>query len=383
MSATGVERPVMTGTPRELGYRMPAEWEPHEATWLAWPHNPDDWPGKFQPIPWVYAEIVRHLTRVEDVHILVNDAAAEKRARGTLKRAGARLGRVHFHPWRTDRVWTRDSGPIFVKKRAERQPHTEDVDLLPAREYSAAVAVTNWKFNAWAKYDNWHRDDEIPGKVAELLGMPQWEPTIETPHGPHRVVLEGGSIDVNGQGTLITTEECLLSEVQQRNPGMRREQLEQVFHDYLGIDRVLWMNRGIAGDDTHGHVDDITRFVGPNTIVTVVEPNAGDENHLPLEENLERLRSARNLDGKAFEIIELPMPPPVVFRGQRLPASYANFYIANDLVLVPTFNCSADRRALNILAEAFPSREVVGVYCGDLIWGLGALHCMTQQQPAP
>lgn len=353
------------GTPRQLGYRMPAEWEPHEATWLAWPHNPEDWPDKFQPIPWVYAEIVGHLARVEDVHVLVEDAAAEKRARGVLKKTGANLNRAHFHWWPTDRVWTRDSGPIFVKNRTASMP----------------VAVTNWKFNAWAKYPDWHLDDKIPGLVAELLALPQWTPTLETPAGPHRIVLEGGSIDVDGAGTLITTEECLLSEVQQRNPGVSRGQLEQVFHDYLGIDQVLWMNRGIAGDDTHGHVDDITRFVGPNTIVTVIEPNQEDDNHLPLEENLDRLQSARNFEGKPFDVITLPMPPPILFRGQRLPASYANFYIANDLVLVPVFNRATDRQALNILAGAFPTREVVGIYCGDLVWGLGTLHCMTQQQP--
>jgi len=351
---------------------MPAEWEPHEATWLAWPHNAEDWPGKFQPISWVYAEIVGHLARVEDVHILVDDAAAEKRARGILRRTGANPARVHFHLWPTDRVWTRDSGPIFVRRTLARRAESE----------SDTVAVTNWKFNAWAKYPDWHLDDQIPERVAELLGLPQWLPTVETVDGPQRVVLEGGSIDVNGAGTLITTEECLLSEVQQRNPGVNREQLEQIFRDYLGIDRVLWLNRGIAGDDTHGHVDDITRFVGPNTIVTVVETNSADENHLPLAENLDRLKSARNLEGKPFEIVELPMPPPIVFQGQRLPASYANFYIANELVLVPTFNRAADRIALNILAEVFPGREVVGIYCGDLIWGLGTLHCMTQQQPA-
>jgi agmatine deiminase len=361
----------MPGTPREMGYRMPAEWEPHEATWIAWPHNPEDWPGKFQPIAWVYAEIVGQLARVEDVHILVDDAAAEKRARAVLKKTGANLGRVHFHQWPTDRVWTRDSGPIFVRKDAPDE----------GESVKDTVAVTNWKFNAWAKYSDWHLDDKIPGRVSELLGLPQWTPTVETAGGPRCVVLEGGSIDVNGAGTLITTEECLLSEVQQRNPGVSREQLEQVFHDYIGVDQVLWMNRGIAGDDTHGHVDDITRFVGPNTIVTVVEPNREDENHLPLEENLDRLKSAHNREGKPFEIIQLPMPPPIVFQGQRLPASYVNFYIANDVVLAPTFNRAADLKALNILAEAFPSREVVGIYCGDLIWGLGALHCMTQQQP--
>jgi agmatine deiminase len=371
MSEETTGSPEVRDTPRALGYRMPAESEPHEATWLAWPHNPEDWPGKFQPIPWVYAEIVGNLARVEDVHILVDDAAAEKRACGILKRTGANVSRVHFHTWPTDRVWTRDSGPIFVR----RPPGAADGNK------KETVAVTNWKFNAWAKYPDWHLDDKIPELAAELLGMPQWTPTIETPAGQRRVVLEGGSIDVNGAGTLITTEECLLSEVQQRNPGVGREQLEKIFHDYLGIDQVLWMNRGIAGDDTHGHVDDIARFVAPDTIVTVVEPNSEDENHLPLEENLDRLKSARNLEGKPFEIIELPMPPPIIFQGQRLPASYANFYIANDLVLVPTFNRAADRKALNILAEAFPKREVVGIYCGDLVWGLGTLHCMTQQQP--
>ncbi|HEY6448737.1 MAG TPA: agmatine deiminase family protein [Acidobacteriaceae bacterium] len=379
MSAADAALPVTQSLPRELGYRMPAEFEPHEATWLAWPHNAEDWPGKFQPIPWVYAEIVRHLTRVEDVHILVNDAAAEKRARSILQRSGANLARVHFHAWRTDRVWTRDSGPIFLTQTASRRSRAET--SAHADQTHAPIAITNWKFNAWAKYPNWHHDDQLPERVAGLLRLPHWAPTIDTPAGRQRVVLEGGSIDVNGAGTLITTEECLLSEVQQRNPGVTRERLEQVFADYLGIGQVLWMNRGIAGDDTHGHVDDITRFVGPNTILTVVEPNRDDENHLPLEENLDRLRAARNRDGKPFHIVTLPMPTPVVFEGQRLPASYANFYIANDLVLVPTLNDTADRKALNILADVFPSREVVGIYCGDLIWGLGALHCMTQQQP--
>jgi agmatine deiminase len=294
------------------------------------------------------------------VNILVNDPAAEKRARGILLRAGANLARLHFHHWRTDRVWLRDSGPIFVKN--------------PAGD----LAITNWKFNAWAKYDNWHNDDRIPAHVSSLYDMKSFEPTI----GDHRLVLEGGSIDTNGAGILLTTEECLLSEVQQRNPGISREQLEKAFHDYLGIEKVIWLNRGCAGDDTHGHVDDISRFVGENTIVTAVEHNTHDENHLPLAENLERLHAARNLSGEPFEILELPMPSPVIFEGQRLPASYANFYIANGLVLVPTFNDKNDRHALNTLAKCFPDREIVGIHCGDFIWGLGALHCMTQQEPA-
>jgi len=353
---------------------MPAEWAPHAATWIAWPHNAEDWPGKFQPIPWVYAEIVRHLSRVEDVHILVNNADAEKRATRILTRVGANLARLHFHPWETDRVWLRDSGPIFVKNG------------------EGTIALTDWKFNAWAKYDNWLRDDQIPQHVAKHYDIPEFRPEIEGPTGKaHRLVLEGGSIDTNGAGVLLTTEECLLSEIQQRNPGLgtedqTRRHLEQAFHDNLGIDQVLWLHKGCAGDDTHGHVDDITRFVGENKILTSVEPNIHDENHLPLAENLERLRSFRNLtgpnEGKPFEIVELPMPAPVLFDNQRLPASYANFYIANSLVLVPTFNDCHDRHALNIIAACFPDREVIGIHAVDLVWGLGTLHCLSQQEPA-
>ncbi|HLY40075.1 MAG TPA: agmatine deiminase family protein [Terracidiphilus sp.] len=350
-------------TPRELGYRMPAEWEPHEATWLAWPHNPEDWPGKFGPIPWIYAEIVRLLAAHERVQLIVENAAAERRVRGMLRRAGANLERVTFHCWPTDRGWMRDSGPIFL------------------RDAAGQVAQTNWRFNAWAKYDDWRKDELIPGRVAKRLKMRAWAPAVEVGGKRRRVVLEGGSIDTNGLGTLLTTEECLLSDVQQRNPGMNRGQLEQVFRDYLGIEQVIWLGRGAAGDDTHGHVDDITRFVGPARIVTAVEPNTKDENHEPLNENLARLKSARTRDGKPFEIVELPMPQPVVFRGQRLPASYMNFYVANGLVLVPTFHDPNDRVALNTLAEVFKDREVIGIHSVDLIWGLGALHCMTQQEP--
>jgi agmatine deiminase len=350
--------------PRELGYRMPAEWEPHEATWLAWPHNPEDWPGKFQAIPWLYAEIVRLLAAHEFVHILVEDAKAELRAHGILERAGVNLDRVSFHQWPTNRSWTRDSGPIFV------------------RNGEGKVALTNWRFNAWAKYTDWPLDNKVPDRVNALLGLPEWKPTVELADGSkHRVVLEGGSIDVNGQGILLTTEECLLSEVQQRNPGVSRAQLEHAFHDYLGIDQVIWLDRGIVGDDTHGHIDDIARFVAPDIILTAVEPNASDPNHAPLAENLRRLQAARTVDGKQFNLVELPLPRPVVFRGQRLPASYANFYIANGLVLVPTFHDPNDRIALNILAELFPTREVIGIHSVDLVWGLGTLHCMTQQQP--
>ena len=342
---------------------MPAEWEPHAATWIAWPHNREDWPGKFQTIPWVYAEIVRHLSAVEDVHILVDDQPAERRARSLLKRNGANLARTHFHLWTTDRVWLRDSGPIFTKDSAGN------------------LSIANWRFNAWAKYTNWRHDDQIPQRVAALYGMPERHPSVSAPTGEQRLVLEGGSIDTNGAGVLITTEECLLSDVQQRNPGVSKQQLEQAFHDHLGIEQTLWLHRGCAGDDTHGHVDDITRFVGRNTILTAVEPSTADENHLPLAENLQRLHAARNLDGEPFEIVTLPMPAPVTFAGQRLPASYANFYIANALVLVPTFNDPHDRHALNTVAACFPGRDVIGIHAVDLVWGLGTLHCLTQQEP--
>jgi agmatine deiminase len=352
-------------TPRQLGYRMPAEWEPHEATWLAWPHNPEDWPGKFAAIPWLYAEIVRLLAARERVHLIVENAAMERRVKSMLSRAGVNLDQVSFHRWPTDRGWTRDSGPIFV------------------RNAKGQVGLTNWRFNGWAKYDDWHLDDKLPGRAQKLLGCPHWQPTVQSQdRAKHPVVLEGGSIDVNGAGLLLTTEECLLSDVQQRNPGLSREKLERVFYDFLGIDQVIWLGRGIAGDDTHGHVDDIARFAGPTTIVAAAEPDTSDPNHVPLAENLAHLKAARTADGKQFTIVELPMPRPVVFRGQRLPASYANFYVANGVVLMPTFHDRNDRVALNLLAEVFPDREVVGVHSMDLIWGLGALHCMTQQQPA-
>jgi len=345
---------------------MPAEWERHQGTWIGWPHNRSDWPGKFDAIPWVYADIVRHLSRVEEVRIIARSARERTAARNILSRSHANLKNVRFHLWPTDRGWTRDSGPIFVRR-----------DSAPDR-----VALTDWRFNAWAKYPDWKNDDQLPDRIHKKLKLKKFTPVVERKGKPYHVVLEGGSIDVNGQGLMLTTEECLLSRVQQRNPGLSREELEHVFADNLGVQKVVWLGRGIAGDDTHGHVDDIARFVSPDTIVTVVEPSRADVNYEPLQENLRRLRQATDLHGRKLQIIDLPLPRPVVFQGQRLPASYANFYIANNLVLVPTFNDPHDRLALNILAGLFPGREVVGIHCGDFIWGLGAIHCMTQQQPA-
>jgi len=359
---------------------MPAEWEPHAATWLGWPHNRSDWPGRFAAIPWVYAEIVRHLARVERVEILVQDKKAEDGARTVLERAHAWRDTIRFHRWPTNRGWIRDFCPIFVVG-------------------AARIAAVNFRFNAWAKYRNWQQDDRASEQIARWLKLPTWRPMASVARAPSPakskassrlkpealslkpVVLEGGSIDVNGRGLLLTTEECLLSPVQQRNPGLAREALERVFADYLGIEKVLWLERGIAGDDTHGHIDDTARFVSPDTVLASVEPNPNDPNHAPLAANLARLRSMTDQHGRRLNLVELPMPAPVVFRGQRLPASYANFYIANQLVLAPVFSDPKDRLALNLLAQLFPGREIIPIYSRDLVWGLGTIHCMTMQQP--
>jgi agmatine deiminase len=341
----------MAISPHSLGYRMPAEWEPHRATWLAWPHELTDWPGKFAPIPWVYAEIVRHLSRVERVRILIEDAPAESRVRAMLRKNGANLSAVEFSRVPTNRGWIRDFGPIFIKNEAGK------------------VAATHWAFNGWAKYDDFGKDAAAFARVNRKLKHPVWRPTLDG----RPIVLEGGSIDVDGSGTLMTTEECLLSPVQARNPGIGRAELEAVLREYLGATNVIWLKNGIVGDDTHGHVDDLVRFVNPTTVAIVAESDK--------RENLRLLRAARDQNGRLLRIVTLPMPEPVFFDGQRLPASYANFYIANRLVLVPMFGDPRDREALDILAGLFPEREVIGIPCRDLVLGLGTLHCMTQQEP--
>ena len=344
----------------QRSYRMPAEWEPHKATWLAWPHETTDWPGKFAPIPWVYGEIVRHLSRVEKVRILIADKDGEQKARKILEKSGAQMAAVEFFYAPTDRSWTRDYCPMFVRSAAGEQ------------------TVLNWLFNGWAKYANAQRDDAVTAKLAPKLKVPLITPECRG----RRVVLEGGSIDVNGAGTILTTEECLLSEVQARNPALNRADIESVFNQYLGARHTLWLKNGIAGDDTHGHIDDLARFTDVHTIAIASEDNKDEINYEPLRENLALLRKMRDQDGHAFRIEKLPMPEPVFFNGQRLPASYANFYIANRLLLMPTFNDAQDRVALNKLAQLFPDRQVVGIASSDLVLGLGTLHCMTQQEPA-
>jgi agmatine deiminase len=333
---------------------MPPEWAPHRATWIAWPHERSDWPGRFEPVPWVTAEMVRVLSRDERVRILVQDAAAERRARAVLKTSGISLGRTDFHRVPTDRIWTRDSGAIFVKDAKGRR------------------IATHWRFNGWAKYANHKRDDLVARHMAEICRVPEHPVRV----GGRDVVLEGGAIDVDGAGLLMATEECLLSRKQARNPGLGREGTERILKETLGVVRVVWLGRGIAGDDTHGHVDDLARFFAPGKVLLCQESDPTDANYRPLLENLERLREAK------LDVVPLPMPRPVVYDGQRVPASYANFYIANGVVIVPTFNDPRDRRALGILADCFPGREVVGIHCGDFVWGLGTLHCATQQEPA-
>jgi agmatine deiminase len=348
--------------PAALGFRLPAEWEPHEATWIGWPHNRSDWPGKFAPIPWVYGEIVRRLAPGEIMRVLVESKTHEQAARRILERIGCGTARVEFFRVPTDRGWTRDSGPTFLC-REEKRSH---------------VAVCRFRFNGWARYDDWKKDDAVPPKIARRLGLRLFESRLDG----REIVLEGGAIDVNGSGTLVTTEECLLDpKTQVRNPGMTRSEYEAVFRDHLGAGNVLWLSRGIAGDDTHGHVDDICRFVNPHTVVLCREETASDENYRLLEENRERLEGMRLEDRSMLDIVFLPMPAPLLFDGRRLPASYANFYIGNAAVLVPTFNDPKDRLALGILSALFPGRHVVGIHAVDLVWGLGTIHCLTQQEP--
>lgn len=347
-------------TPAALGFSMPAEWEPHEATWLAWPHNPTDWPDKLDTIRWVYAEIARKLAPGEIVRMMVRSAAEEQMARRYLQRAGADVSRVEFIRHPTNRSWTRDSGPVFVRRNGES-------------------AIVHFHFNAWAKYPDWQKDRRVPDTAARLLGKTLFRARCQG----REFVLEGGGIDVNGCGTLITTEECYLDpEVQVRNPGLGRVDYEKAFREYLGATNILWLGAGIAGDDTHGHVDDLCRFVNRRTMVMIREDNPADVNYRPLAENWERVPDFRLEDGSRPEVIPLPMPAPLFFDGDRLPASYANFYIANAAVLVPTFNDSNDRLALGILSELFADRPVVGIHAVDLVLGFGTLHCLTQQQPA-
>ncbi len=349
-------------TPAAFGYSHPAEWQPHDATWLTWPHNASDWPGKFQTVPWVYGEIIRKLAPGEAINLVVDSPKRRDAAKRVLSKCGVNLSAIQFHTIKTNRGWNRDAGPIFVKRDSKNGP----------------LAVVNFQFNAWAKYPDYQLDNQVAKQAASKMKVPCFEPSVNG----KPLVLEGGAIDVNGAGDLITTEECLLdSDIQARNPRLSKPEVEQALRDYLGAERIHWLGKGIAGDDTHGHVDDLCRFVNEDTIVIAQEENPNDENYAWLKENRERLQSMRVCGDETIEVIELPMPQPLIFDGQRLPASYANFYIANAAVLVPTFNDPSDYIAVGILRELFNDRDVVGINCTDLIWGLGAIHCLTHEQP--
>lgn len=346
--------------PRELGFSMPAEWEPHEATWLGWPHHPTDWLEKLDTIRWVYGEIVRKIAPGERVRILINNQAEARFAREYLKKAGADLRQVEFVVHPTNRGWTRDSGPIFI-----RGPRQE-------------TAIVHFHFNGWAKYPDWKKDRRVPETAARLLRKRLFNARFEN----RDFVIEGGGIEVNGRGTLLTTEECYLHpKIQVRNPGLGRKEIESALKAYLGVSTILWLGGGPVGDDTHGHIDDICRFVNPRTLVLIKEKNKKDVNYRVLAENWDRIQEFRLQDGTKPEVIALPMPSPLFFGRDRLPASYANFYITNSAVLVPTFNDANDHVALGILSELFQDRPVIGIHAVDLVLGFGTLHCLTQQQP--
>jgi agmatine deiminase len=422
---------MQSKTPASLGFAMPAEWEKHEATWVAWPHYGPDWPGKIVPIHWVYGEVVRKICPGELVRIIVKSAEHEALARRVLERARADLRQVEFYRWPTNRGWTRDFGPICMRRgdKGEGSLFSEGAagrcpaSLKRGREsftgakktpvpFSAEVAIVKFKFTAWGyKYPNWRLDDQIALRAAKALGLRVF-PAVRD---GREFALEGGGIEVNGRGTLMTTEECFLDPVTQvRNPGATRADYEAMFRDYLGATNVLWLGHGIVGDDTHGHVDDLCRFVSPHTVILIQEANESDVNYRPLRDNRERIKDMRLEDGSKIQVVELPCPAPLCYdlrRGRgaslrrsasptkstrvsetgsdaaeprllRLPASYANFYISNAAVIVPTFNDPQDRIALGTLSELFRDRQVVGIHAVDLVLGFGTLHCLTQQQPA-
>lgn len=343
----------------EFLFQMPAEWELHEATWLAWPHNKEHWPGKFSSIPPVYAKIIKALAKSEKVFVCVNDKNMENDAREVLTQSGAtnsELNNIIFYRIPTDASWSRDHGPIFV------------------RDDKGKLVILDWIFNCWGeKYPPWDKDDAVPKHIAEVLGIPRIEPGI---------VLEGGSIDVNGKGSLLTTEQCLLNK--NRNPNLSRSEIEEYLRKYLGATNILWLKEGIIGDDTDGHIDDIARFADEKTILCAVEENPQDENYEILKQNREDLEKMRDQNGNLFKIVNIPMPEPVIddLENMRLPASYLNFYIANKVVLVPTFRSKRDAETLKIFRKFFKNREIIGIDCTDFVLGLGTIHCSTQQQPA-
>ncbi|MFH7011433.1 agmatine/peptidylarginine deiminase [Flavobacterium sp. FlaQc-52] len=340
--------------------RFPAEWEKQQGIVLCFPHNGNDWPGKYEAIQWAFVEFIKKVATFETVFLVVADEKLKEKVAGMLEDARVNMGNISFIIHKTNRSWMRDSGPIIVKNGSKRE-------------------ALNFNFNGWAKYKNHQLDKHVPSKIADFIEVP----VTQVIYKGKPVIVEGGAIDVNGRGTLLTSEECLMHQsIQVRNPGFTKEDYEAVFKEYLGVTNVIWLGDGIEGDDTHGHIDDLCRFVNEDTIVTIVETDKTDSNYNALQDNLKRLQNAKLENGKSPVIVALPMPKRVDFGDLRLPASYANFLILNNCVLVPTFNDSNDRVALNILSECFPDREVIGISCIDFIWGFGTLHCLSQQIPA-
>ena len=340
--------------------RFPAEWEKQQGIVLCFPHNGNDWPGKYEAVQWAFVEFIKKVATFETVFLVVADEKLKEKVADMLERAHVNLKNISYIIHKTNRSWMRDSGPIIVKNGSKRE-------------------ALNFNFNGWVKYKNYQLDKFVPGKVADFIDVP----LTQVMYKGKPVIVEGGAIDVNGKGTLLTSEECLMHPtVQVRNPGFTKEDYEAVFKEYLGVTNVIWLGDGIEGDDTHGHIDDLCRFVNEDTIVTIVETDKNDSNYKPLQDNLKRLQNAKLENGKFPVIVAIPMPKRVDFDDLRLPESYANFLILNNCVLVPTFNDSKDRVALNILAECFPDREVIGISCIDFIWGFGTLHCLSQQIPA-
>ncbi|WP_316742315.1 agmatine deiminase family protein [Pedobacter antarcticus] len=347
---------LFDNSPKKAGYRFPAEWEKHEATWLTWPHKEASWPGKLDTIYAPYCEFIKVVAKGEKVRINVNDEATKAFATGKLAEAGADLSQIEFYFNPSNDAWCRDHGPAFLLNRGAAEPKM----------------IVDWGYNAWGgKYPPFEQDDVIPTRIGDHFGLPVFHPGI---------VMEGGSVEFNGAGTILTSRACLLNE--NRNPELNQEQIETFLKECYGAEQVLWVGDGIVGDDTDGHIDDITRFVNANTVLTVVESNPLDENYLLLQENLEELKAMRLINGEPLQILKLPMPSPVIYEDTRLPASYANFYIANAAVIVPTFRDVNDEPALEIIRQAFPDREVVGIDSTDIIWGLGSFHCLSQQEPA-
>ncbi len=345
-------------------FRMPAEWEPQKSVWISWPHNKNDWPGMFEKIPNVVGKIIKYLANHQRIDLLVNTNKIMYEARKKLKRTGCKLSNIKFHKIKTDRLWLRDSGPIFLINKKTRKK-----------------IMLNFKFTAWSKYKNFRNDNKINYQISKYLNIKSILPKKINSKKFEKVVMEGGAFDTNGSGSILLTKECLLSSKQERNKGFRKSDYESLFSNYLNTKNFIWLNKGIVGDDTHGHVDDIARFVSKTTIMIADENNKSEKNYKSLKENIKILRKSYDENGKKFKIIKIPMPSPIFIQKTRVPASYLNFFISNKTVLVPIFNVKEDKKVLKIFRKFFTKRKVIAVDCSDLIWGFGAIHCMTQQEP--